>query len=85
MNCIGRFSIIIETSVIRIVYTAAYVLYKLSRDGSHRDNFGEVSRLCQLSSHSRVFLSKLQIFESMAWISLGGGGGGFFLIFVKFS
>jgi hypothetical protein len=30
-----------------------------TRDGSHRDNFGESSRLCKLLSHSRRFLSKL--------------------------
>jgi hypothetical protein len=30
-----------------------------TRDGSHRDNFGESSRLCKLLSHSRGFLSWL--------------------------
>jgi hypothetical protein len=39
----------------------------------------KVSRLCHLSSHSRGFLSSLQIFKSIGpsiWISFFLGGGG---------
>jgi hypothetical protein len=46
----------------------------------------KVSRLCQLSSHSRGFFSRLQIFRSIGpslWIFFGGGGGGAPLIFDK--
>ena len=45
-----------------LCYFSLALLYSHdSRDGSHRDYFffAKVSRLCQLSSHSRGFLSRL--------------------------
>ncbi len=36
-----------------------------ARDGSHRDNFGEICRFCQLSSHSRGFCARVWILKSI--------------------
>ncbi len=48
-----------------------------SRDGSHRDNFGEsLKTLSAVGIHCRGFLSKLQIFKSVwprLYISWGRG------------